>query len=420
MRRLSPNAQRDRFEIKTSPAALPQLLRQGRADEFWQIDLFTTDGLSSCKGFSRCVKRYQGDYKLKSFSCWDQFLCMAFAQLTYRESLRDIEACLRAQQTKLYHLGIRGQVSRNTLAHANSVRDWRIYADFAQVLIHARPRALRGRQLRRRIGPDGLRARCHDHRFVLGTFSLGRVSQAQRSGQTAHTARPARQHPNCCDHYTWQDSRGQHSGSTASEAGRVLCNGSRLPRFRRALPNCIWLRPSLYPRQKALRFPAPLLTTSQQSDRRDLRSDRDARQSGSSPRLSREAAPHSLLRCRKPKTTLVFLTNNFSLPALTIAQLYRSRWQVELFFKWIKQHLRIKKFYGTSENALRTQIWIAISVYVLVAIVKKRLHLDRSLYSILQILSVTLFEKTPILQVLSQFDESEKMLDDGKQLILFN
>jgi len=214
--------------------------------------------------FRRCVARYGGEHKVKSFSCLDQYLCMAFAQLTYRESLRDIEACLRAQESKLYHLGIQGRVSRSTLADANEVRDWRIYADFAQSLIRIR----------------------------------------------------------------FQD----------PETGKRL----------------------------------------------------------------------------------VFLTNNFTLAAITITELYRCRWQVELFFKWIKQHLRIKVFFGTSENAVKTQVWIAVSTYLLVAIVKKRLHLPASLYEMLQILSLTMFERIPLDQLLNNIatDQDQRFLT--KQLNLFN
>ena len=239
--------------------------------------------------FRRCVARYGGAYKVKSFSCLDQYLCMAFAQLTYRESLRDIEACLRAQHGKLYHMGIKSRVSRSTLADANESRDWRIYADFAQSL-----------------RSTGLIC---DQTIVLTGF------------------------------YSQQD------------------------------------------------FDTPL--------RR--------------------------VRFKDPTTgkRLMFLTNNFSLPAFTITELYRCRWQVELFFKWIKQHLRIKVFFGTTENAVKTQIWIAISVYVLVAIVKKRLNLSASLYELLQILSLTMFERIPLDQLLNNIITDDFQSVSSNQLNLF-
>ena len=252
--------------------------------------------------FQKCVARYDGSYKFRGFSCGDQFLALAFTQLTYRESLRDIEACLRAVSGKLYHMGFRGKISRSTLADANEAHDWRIFADFAQVLIHlARPMYAQDA-----IGTTGALS---DHTVVL---------------ESAQSAR----------HY-----------------------------------------------------PAPLR------------------------RIRYHDAEHDL--------TLGFLTNNFDLPAITIALLYKARWQVELFFKWIKQHLRIKAFFGTSVNAVKTQIWIAISIYVLVAIIKKRLSLDPSLYQILQVLSLSLFEKKPILRAFDELTSEEKYERISNQLNLW-
>ena len=371
------------------------------------------------KAFRRCVKRYQGDYKLKTFSCWDQFLCMAFAQLTYRESLRDIEACLRAQQTKLYHLGIRGQVSRNTLAHANEVRDWRIYADFAQVLI-TRARVLYaydsfGVELAQTV--YALDATTVD--LCLALFPWAKF----------------RKHKGAVKLHTLLDLRGSiptvviithgkvHEvnilNQLSFEAGAFYVMDRGYVDFARLYK--LHLASAFFVTRARKRF-AFQRRYSQPVDRATgVICDQIVMLVNPVPL---EGYPEKLRRIHyfdaPTNQRLVFLTNNFNLPPLTIAQLYRSRWQVELFFKWIKQHLRIKNFYGTSENALRTQIWIAISVYVLVAIVKKELHLESSLYRMLQICSVTLFEKTPILQALSLANDQTDLDDLCKQLILFN
>ena len=371
------------------------------------------------KAFRRCVKRYQGDYKLKTFSCWDQFLCMAFAQLTYRESLRDIEACLRAQQTKLYHLGIRGQVSRNTLAHANSVRDWRIYADFAQLLIR-RARALYtddhfGVALAQAV--YALDATTID--LCLALFPWAKFRK-HKGAVKLHTLLDL--HGNIPTVVIITDGKVHEVNildQLIFEAGAFYVMDRGYLDFAR-----------LYKLQLASAF--FVIRAKKRFDFKRLYSQPVDRTTGVicdqivtlvNP-VPRKGYPEKLRRIRyfdaEKKRRLVFLTNNFTLPPLTIAQLYRSRWQVELFFKWIKQHLRIKKFYGTSMNALKTQIWIAISVYVLVAIVKKELHLDGSLYTILQILSVTLFEKTPILQALSLAECETQLTTSCKQLILFD
>ena len=371
------------------------------------------------KAFRRCVKRYQGDYKLKTFSCWDQFLCMTFAQLTYRESLRDIEACLRAQQTKLYHLGIRGQVSRNTLAHANSVRDWRIYADFAQVLI-TRARVLYaddsfGVELAQTV--YALDATTID--LCLALFPWARF----------------RKHKGAVKLHTLLDLRGNiptvviithgkiHEvnilDQLSFEAGAFYVMDRGYLDFARLYK--LHLASAFFVTRARKRFDFQRLYSQPVDRATGVICDQMVTLVNPVPL---QGYPEKLRRIRyfdaQTNQRLVFLTNNFSLPPLTIAQLYRSRWQVELFFKWIKQHLRIKNFYGTSENALRTQIWIAISIYVLVAIVKKELHLEGSLYRMLQICSVTLFEKTPISQALSLADDQTDLDDLCKQLILFN
>ena len=371
------------------------------------------------KAFRRCVKRYQGDYKLKTFSCWDQFLCMAFAQLTYRESLRDIEACLRAQHTKLYHLGIRGQVSRNTLAHANSVRDWRIYADFAQVLI-TRARVL--------YADDSFGVELAQTVYALDATTIDLCLALFPWAKF-------RKHKGAVKLHTLLDLRGSiptvviithgkvHEvnilDQLSFEAGAFYVMDRGYLDFARLYK--LHLASAFFVTRAKKRFDFQRLYSQPVDRATGVICDQIVTLVNPVPR---QGYPEKLRRIRyfdaPTKQRLVFLTNNFSLPPLTIAQLYRSRWQVELFFKWIKQHLRIKNFYGTSENALRTQIWIAISVYVLVAIVKKELHLEGSLYRMLQICSVTLFEKTPILQALSLADDQTNLDDLCKQLILFH
>ena len=371
------------------------------------------------KAFRRCVRRYQGDYKLKSFSCWDQFLCMAFAQLTYRESLRDIEACLRAQQTKLYHLGIRGQVSRNTLAHANLVRDWRIYADFAQVLI-TRARAL--------YADDSFGGELAQTVYALDATTIDLCLALFPWAKF-------RKHKGAVKLHTLLDLRGSiptvviithgkvHEvnilDQLSFEAGAFYVMDRGYPDFARLYK--LHLASAFFVTRARKRFDFQRLYSQPVDRATGVICDQIITLVNPVPR---KGFPEKLRRIRYfdslTNQRLVFLTNNFSLPPLTIAQLYRSRWQVELFFKWIKQHLRIKKFYGTSENALKTQIWIAISIYVLVAIVKKELHLEDSLYRMLQICSVTLFEKTPISQALSLADDQTDLDHLCKQLILFN
>jgi hypothetical protein len=369
--------------------------------------------------FRQCVARYQGNYKLKSFSCWDQFLCMAFAQLTYRESLRDIEACLRAQQTKLYHLGIRGQVSRNTLAHANSVRDWRIYADFAQVLI-TRARALYvddnfGVELAQTV--YALDATTIDlclalfpwaeFRKTKGAVKLHTLLDLRGNIPTVVIITHGKVHEvNILDQLSF-------------EAGAFYVMDRAYLDFARLYK--LHLASAFFVTRARKRFDFQRLYSQPVNRTTGVFCDQLVTLVNPVPR---KGYPEKLRRIRyfdlQTQKRLVFLTNNFSLPPLTITQLYRSRWQVELFFKWIKQHLRIKKFYGTSVNALKTQIWIAISVYVLVAIVKKELQLEGSLYRMLQICSVSIFEKTPILQALSGTEDQSTLDHLCKQLILFN
>ncbi len=369
--------------------------------------------------FRRCVERYQGNYKLKSFSCWDQFLCMAFAQLTYRESLRDIEACLRANQTKLYHLGIRGRVSRNTLANANSVRDWRIYADFAHLLI---------KQARELYLNDDFGLALEQTVYALDATTIDLCLSLFPWAYF-------RQRKGAVKLHTLLDLRGNIPTVIIITHG--LIHDVHLLDELTFEPGAFYVMDRAYldfPRLHRLHLASAFFVTRARKrfDCRRLYSLPVDRTTGVmadqivvlSNFYPRQGYPDKLRRIRYfdhlSNKRMIFITNNFTLPPLVIAQLYRSRWQVELFFKWIKQHLRIKKFYGTSENALKTQIWIAISIYVLVAIVKKQLNLKASLYRILQILSISLFEKTPILEALSLTDYEIDISTICKQLTLFD
>jgi hypothetical protein len=366
--------------------------------------------------FRKCVERYRGDYKIQSFTCLDQFLCMAFAQMTFRESLRDIQACLRSKQNKLYHMGIRGQVSRNTLSNANNQRDWRIYADFAMILIH------RAREL-----------------YINDPFGIDLSNTVYALDSTTIDLCLAmfpwarfRKHKGAIKLHTLLDLRGPipsfiniTDGKIADvnvldilifEAGSFYIMDRGYIDFKR-----------LYTMHQLLAF----FVTRAKSNMKYRRL------------YSRPVKKSTGLRCDQTIVLtqsfedypehlrlikfydaendlwLTFLTNNFSLDALTIAQLYKCRWKVELFFKWIKQHLRIKAFFGTSENAVKTQVWIAVSIYVLIAIIKKRLSLEPSLYTILQILSVNIFEKEPITRLLTTKAQNNENIENDNQLKLF-
>ena len=369
--------------------------------------------------FQKCVLRYRGDYQQKSFSCWDQFLCMAFAQLTYRESLRDIEACLRSMSGKLYHMGFRGKVARSTLADSNESRDWRIYADFAQVLI----RIARPLYAHDPIGFD-LEQSLYALDSTTIDLSLSLFPWAQ-----------FRQHKAAVKMHTLLDLHGNiptFIGITDGKVHDVNILDEILPEagafyvmdrgyidFERLYVFTLCAAFFVVRTKENVllqrRYSRPVdKSTGVRSDHTVVLT----------TLASATAYPDPLRRVSyfdaETNKRLKFLTNNFVLPALTIAAIYKSRWQVELFFKWIKQHLRIKAFYGTSENAVKTQIWIPVSVYVLVAIVRKRLGLETTLYQILQILSVTLFEKVPVLQAFQPSDSQKDSFDDGNQLILFD
>jgi hypothetical protein len=344
---------------------------------------------------------------------------MAFAQLTYRESLRDIEACLRSVTGKLYHLGIRSKVARTTLADANESRDWRIFADFAQVLI----RIARPLYAADPIGVDldhsvyALDSTTID--LCLSLFPWAKFRR-HKGAVKMHTLLDL--HGNIPTFISITNGKVHDVNildEIAPEAGafyvmdRGYVDFERLYVFTLSAAFFVVRTKSNVLIQRRYSHPVDKAT--------GVRSDHTVILTAIN---SVKAYPDQLRRVSyldvKTKKRFKFLTNNFMLPALTIAQIYKSRWQVELFFKWIKQHLRIKAFYGTSENAVKTQIWVAVSVYVLVAIVRKRLDLEASLYQILQILSVTLFEKTPILQALQASDSQEELSDPGNQLILFD
>ncbi len=369
--------------------------------------------------FRKCVDRYQGHYKVKSFTCWEQFLCMAFAQLTYRESLRDIQACLRIAQPKLYHMGFRSAVARNTLAHANEIRDWRIYADFAQGLITTARTLYADEDFGVELDQTvyALDATVIDLCLALFPWAKFRKRKAAVKLHTLLDLRgniptvlfitPGRVHDvNVLDQLVVEPG-----------AFYILDRGyvdfGRLYRLHQTL--------GFFVTRAKRNFRFRYLESRPVDRATGVYSDQLIRLYGF---YSHQSYPERLRRIRffdaEKRKWLVFLTNNFTLPALTIAQLYKRRWQVELFFKWIKQHLRIKAFYGTSENAVKTQIWIAIAVYVLVAIVKKRLQLEASLYTILQILSVSLFEKIPLYQALTLSREVVLEADDANQLNLFD
>jgi len=368
--------------------------------------------------FRKCVKRYQGHYKVKSFSCLDQFLCMSFAQLTYRESLRDIEACLRSMQNKLYHMGIRGKVSRSTLADANENRDWRIYADFAQVLIH---------QARSLYADDDFGVELDQTVYALDTTTIDLCLslfpwarfQKRKAAIKLHTALDLRGSIPIFIKIT--DAKVYDLcilDELIPEPGSFYIMDRGYLDFTRLYTLNLFNAYFVIRAKKNIRFRRiyshPVDKTT------GLRCDQTIVLTGVyTPQYYPEKLRRVSFFDAENNNYLTFLTNNFILPVYTIAQLYKCRWQIELFFKWIKQHLRIKSFYGTSENAVKTQIWIAVSVYLLVAIIKKRLNLEMSLYTFLQILSVTAFEKIPILEVLREFTDIKQLDDTYKQLKLF-
>jgi len=371
------------------------------------------------KQFDRCVHKYQGNHRIKTFSCFDQYLCMAFAQITYRQSLRDIETCLRAMQPKLYHCGIRGNISRNTLANANEHRNWKIYADFAQILI-SKARELYanedfGIQLDREV--YALDSTTID--LCLSLFPWAKF----------------RKHKAAIKLHTLMDLKGSIPTFICITGGKVhdvnILDGLVLE------PGAIYIMDRAYldfarlytftqnlstfiTRAKS-NFDYSRICYRQVNKTTGLRCDQTIRLNGF---YTSQDYPAVLRRIgyfdTETNQKFIFLTNNFTLPALTIAQLYKCRWQIEIFFKWIKQYLRIKTFLGTTQNAVKTQIWIAISVYILVAIIKKELKIELSLGEILQILSIVLFEKVPITEVLTKNVLQSEISQFHNQLLLFN
>lgn len=373
----------------------------------------------SHKKFHQCVNRYGGNYRTRSFTCYDQLLCMAFAQLTYRESLRDIECCLRAVREKLYHMGIRGRVSRSTLADANENRDWRIYSDFAQILIH---------EARGLYADDDFGLELKETVYALDSSTIDLCLSVFPWARFRKTKAAVKLH-------TLLDLRGDiptFIWITDGKVHDVNILDHLIPE-----PGAIYIMDRAYLDFKRLyqmhQNSAIFVTRSKTNTGfRRIYSHKVDKSTGVkydqtvilTGFYSKKDYPEKLRRIKYFDTekgrSFVFLTNQLTLPPLTIAELYRHRWRVEIFFKWIKQHLRIKSFYGTSENAVKTQIWIAISMYVLIAIMKKRLKIHLSLYTILQILSIALFEKTPILQVLKADGYKSKMTSGHIQLKLFD
>ena len=369
--------------------------------------------------FHQCVERYRGNFKVKEFSCLDQYLCMAFAQLTYRESLRDIEACLRAQQGKLYHMGIRASVSRNNLANANRVRDWRIYADLALGLIQTARKLYANDQFGVELENTVYALDATTIDLCLSLFPWANFRKS-KGAIKLHTLLDLRGNIPTFIHIS--DGK-LHEVKTLDllpvEPGAfyVMDRGYlHFKRLYRITQSCAFFVIRAKTNLKCRRiYSHPVDRTT------GLICDQTIQLTGL---CQAKDYPDKLRRVKyydaETDKTLVFLTNNFELPALTIAKLYRCRWQVELFFKWIKQNLRIKTFYGTSENAVKAQVWIAISVYVLVAIMKKRLKIEASLYTMLQVLSVTIFERMPVLQALTEQDSKTITDDNSNQLILFS
>jgi len=372
--------------------------------------------------FQKCVDRYNGNLQVKTFSCFDQFLCMAFAQLTYRESLRDIEACLRSRQEKLYHLGIRGNIARSTIAYANENRDWRIYADFCSILIH---------EARVLYAYDDFGVELEHTAYALDSTTIDLCLSLFPWATFRKNKAAIKMH-------TLMDLRGSIPSFIEITDGKV--HDVNILDVLIPEPGSFYVMDRGYLDFKRLYVLTQLLSFFVTRAKRNLNVQRiyshpvdkstglkyDQTVMLITPK-SLENYPDKLRRVKyfdaEKGKLLIFLTNNFLLPALTIAMLYKSRWQIEIFFKWIKQHLRIKSFYGTSENAVKTQIWIAISIYVLVAIIKKRLNLDLSLYTILQIFSVTLFEKVPLIQLLTNFDYKNCAKNEtyvSNQLTLFD
>ena len=370
------------------------------------------------KTFHRCVDRYQGNFSIKSFSCLEQFRVMAFAQLTYRESLRDIEACLRSQNSKLYRMGIRCKVSRSTLADANEIRDWQIYADFAQHLIGIARKLYQTEQLAIDLEQTVYALDSTTIDLCLSVFPWAHFRKT-KAAVKLHTLLDLKGNIPTFIHISdgklhdvnILDVLPIESGSIYL-MDRGYVDFTRLHSITRNLAFFVTRAKSTFSFERIYSHPVDKTT--------GLICDQTIKLTVPA---TMKKYPDKLRRVkyRDPETekVLVFLTNNFDLPAATIAALYKQRWQVELFFKWIKQNLRIKTFYGTSENAVKTQVWIAVSVYLMVAIVRKRLKIEASLYTILQVLSVSVFERTELKQLLTFYDHKDNDMAESNQLDLF-
>jgi hypothetical protein len=369
--------------------------------------------------FRRCVQRYRGEYKVKSFSCWDQFLCMAFGQLTFRESLRDVEVCLRSRQDQLYHVGIRSQISHSTIADANRVRDWRIYADLAQVLI---------RQARKLYQDEPIGIELEETVYALDSTTIDLCLKLFPWARFRRTKAAVKLH-------TLLDIRGSiptfisiSEGKQADvrvldelllEPGALYAMDRAYVDFKRLYAFVVAGAFFVTRSKRGIQFTR--LESRPVDYQTGVRYDHIVRLKS---RKARQHYPDKLRRIRyfdeETRRDLVFLTNNLSLPASVIAFLYKCRWKVELFFKWIKQNLRIKHFYGTSDNAVKTQVWISVCVYVLVAILRKQVKSERTLSEMIQILSVSAFEKVPLQKLLTHFDLESEITNSPNQLMLWD
>ncbi len=369
--------------------------------------------------FRQCVERYKGNYKIKSFTCWDQFLCMSFAQLTYRESLRDIETCLRAMQGKLYHMGIKSKVSKSTLAYANEKRDWRIYADFAQILITIARELYASEDFEKELDETVYALDSTTIDLCLSLFPWAKFRK-HKGGIKLHTLLDVQTSIPTFIHMTEAKVHDVNIlDILIPEAGAFYVMDRGYVDFARLYS--FHLNNSFFVTRAKSNFKFNRIYSHHVDRTTGVICDQTINLTGF---YQSKDYPDKLRRIKYYDTQtgkhLVFLTNNFQLKTLLIAKIFKERWQIELFFKWIKQHLRIKSFYGTSPNAVKTQIWIAVSVYLLVAIVKKRLNINLSLYTFLQILSISIFEKSPILQLINDIDYESQISDSANQLNLFD
>ena len=369
--------------------------------------------------FRQCVERYKGNYKIRSFNCWNQFLCMSFAQLTYRESLRDIETCLRAMQNKLYHMGIKSKVSKSTLADANEKRDYRIYEDFAKILITIARELYATEEFEKELDETVYALDSTTIDLCLSLFSWAKFRK-HKGGIKLHTLLDVQ---TSIPTFIYLTPAKVHDVNILDilipEAGAFYVMDRGYVDFARLYS--LHLNNSFFVTRAKSNFRFNRIYSHAVDRTTGVICDQTINLTGF---YQSKDYPDKLRRIKyydkQTDKRLVFLTNNFQLKALLIAKIFKERWQIELFFKWIKQHLRIKSFYGTTPNAVKTQIWIAVSVYLLVAIVKKRLNINLSLYTFLQILSISIFEKRPILQLINDIDYESKIYDSVNQLNLFD